>query len=68
MKPQPGEEKAEVVACGGENGVDGVALLMGEDVSAHAALVLDVIDAWPAAGFTDGCLSHFRSPFKLNRA
>jgi len=23
---------------------------------------------WPAAGFTDGSLSNFRSPFKLNRA
>lgn len=23
---------------------------------------------WPAAGFTAGCLSYFRSPFKFNRA
>ena len=23
---------------------------------------------WPAAGFVDCCLSHFRSPFKFNRA
>ena len=35
---------AEVVADGGENGVDGVAAGMGEVVSAHAVLVFGMAD------------------------
>ena len=41
---EPGEEPAEVVAGGGENGVGGVALGSGEIVSAHAVLGLGVAD------------------------
>jgi hypothetical protein len=29
---------------------------------------IDLLDVWPAAGFTDGCLRNLRSPFKFNRA
>ena len=41
---EPGEESAEVVACGGEDGVGGVAMGAGEIVSAHAVLGLGVTD------------------------
>ena len=42
--PQPGEQEAEVVAGGGEDGVDGVAGGMGEMVAAHAVLGLEMAD------------------------
>ena len=29
---------------------------------------IEALIVWPAAGFVDCCLSHFRSPFKFNRA
>ena len=41
---RPVEQEADVVACGCEDGVDAVAFAMGEVVSAHAVLVLDVTD------------------------
>jgi hypothetical protein len=43
-KPQPCEEAAKVVAGGGEHGVDGVAAGMGEVISAHAVVLLEVAD------------------------
>ena len=41
---EPSEEPAEVVACGGEDGVCGVAVDPGEIVSAHTMLGLGVTD------------------------
>ena len=43
-KPQPGEEEAEVVAGGGEDGVDGIALGSSQIIALHAMLILDVAD------------------------
>jgi hypothetical protein len=52
---QPFEQAAEVVAGGGEDGVDGVALGAGEIVSAHSVLGLGVsddrLDGGPMAEF-----------------
>ena len=42
--PQPVEQETEVVACCGEDGVDGVAGFACEIISIHAVLVLDVTD------------------------
>ena len=39
QKLEPGEEQIEIVADGGEHGVDGIAAGMGEVVSVHAVLV-----------------------------
>ena len=44
QKPEPEDQEAEVVAGSGEDGVDGVAGLVGEVVSAHAVLGLEVSD------------------------
>ena len=41
-KPQPGEEETEVVSCGSEDGVDGIALGSSQVVALHAVLVFDV--------------------------
>lgn len=43
-KPQPPEQEAEVVAGGGEDGIDGIALAVPEIVPAHAVLGLHVTD------------------------
>lgn len=50
---QPPEQEGEVVSGGGQDGVEGVALLAGEVVAAHAVFVLDVADmtlasVWPS--------------------
>lgn len=42
--PEPVEQEGEVVAGGGQDGVEGVAVLAGEVVAAHAMLGLDVAD------------------------
>ena len=42
QKPQPGDEAAEVVGCGGEDCVDGIAARMGERIAAHAMVVLEM--------------------------
>jgi len=42
--PEPAQEKAEVVAGGGEHGVDGVAVAALEIVAIHAVLGLNVTD------------------------
>ena len=42
--PQPFEEEREVAAGGGEDGVDGIAVGMGEVIAADAVLGLDVAD------------------------
>jgi hypothetical protein len=44
QKSQPGEKATEVVAGGGEHGVDGVAACMGEVIAAHAGVFLEVTD------------------------
>jgi hypothetical protein len=44
QKPQPVEQEAEVVADGGEYGVDGVASAMGKVIAAHAVLGLEMTD------------------------
>ncbi|OBQ84890.1 hypothetical protein A9K71_21275 [Mesorhizobium sp. WSM3873] len=41
---QPPEQEGEVVAGGGQDGVEGVALLAGEVVAAHSVFALDVAD------------------------
>ncbi len=41
---EPANEPAEVVAGGGEHGVDGVAAHVGEVVAAHAVVVLEMAD------------------------
>jgi hypothetical protein len=41
---QAGEEEAEVISGGGQNGVDGIALGMGEMIAVHAMLILDMAD------------------------
>ena len=43
-KPQPGEEETEVVAGGGEDGVDRIALGSSQVIALHAVLILDVAD------------------------
>ena len=43
-KPDPFEDEAEVVAGGGEDGVDGIAVAVGEIVAVHAVTVLEVTD------------------------
>ena len=68
-KPDPFEDEAEVVAGGGEDGVDGVALFVSEVVSLHAVAVLEVsddrldggaafheaLDCWGDAAFLPRC-------------
>jgi hypothetical protein len=44
QKPQPPDQKAEVVAGGSEDGVDGVRLGVSEIVAAHAMLGLEMPD------------------------
>jgi hypothetical protein len=44
QESQPGDEAAEVVAHGGEYGVDGVAAGMGKVVAAHAVIILKMAD------------------------
>ena len=39
---QPVEQEAEVVTCGSEDGVDGIARGVGKMVAAHAMFILDV--------------------------
>ena len=55
QKPEPADEAAEVVAGGGEDGVDGVAATEPEIVAAHAVLGLEMaddgLDGGPAAQF-----------------
>ncbi len=51
--PQPHEESSEVVAGGGEHGVDGVAAGVGEVIAAHAVMFLEVADD----GFDGGRLN-----------
>src|ERR1051325_7227316 len=41
---QPAQEQAEVVAGGGEDGVDAIAVAALQVVAAHAVLALDVAD------------------------
>ena len=55
QKPEPADEAAEVVAGGGEDGVDGIAATVGEIVAAHAVLGFEMaddgLDGGPAAQF-----------------
>ena len=44
QKAEPADQAAEVVADGGEDGVDGVAACMGEVIAAHAVVVLEMAD------------------------
>lgn len=44
MLPEPVGQQRGVVAGGGQDGVDGVALLAGEVVAVHPVLGLDVAD------------------------
>jgi hypothetical protein len=47
QKPlQPAQEEAEVVAGGGEHGVDAVAVASLEIIAVHAVLGLEVVDHW----------------------
>ena len=46
QKSQPGEQAAEVVTGGGQHGVDGVALRMGEMVATHSVLGFEMADHW----------------------
>lgn len=46
QKGQPGEQPAKIVACGGEREIDGFARRMGEVVSRHAMLGLQMADDW----------------------
>jgi len=43
-KPDPFWDEAEVVACGGEDGVDGIAVAVGEVIAVHAVSVLEMTD------------------------
>jgi hypothetical protein len=43
-KREPGEQAPEVVSGGGENGVGGVALCVGEEVAAHSVVGLQMAD------------------------
>jgi hypothetical protein len=43
-KREPGEEPSEVVASGGEDGVDGISRSAGELVAVHAMIGLEVAD------------------------
>lgn len=47
---QPADEKVEVVASGGKDGIDAVAVAALDVVAAHAVLGLDVADNRLAAG------------------
>lgn len=51
---QPPEQEGEVVAGGGQDGIDGVALPAGEVVAAHPMLGLDVADD----GLDGGAAAH----------
>ncbi len=53
-KPDPLEDEAEVVANGGEDRVDGVALVVGEEVAPHTVAVLEMSDD----GFDRGSSFH----------
>ena len=44
QEPEPLHQAAEVVSGGCEDGVDGVALVMGEEVPVHAVILLGVAD------------------------
>src|SRR5262249_52714779 len=61
QKPQPCEEAAEVVARGGEHGVDGVAAGVGKVIAAHAVVFLEMADD----GFNGG--TPFELAFDLRR-
>ncbi len=56
-KSEPGQEASEVVTGCGEDGVDGVALRVGEEVPAHAVVFLAMADD----GFDGGAA--FELPF-----
>jgi len=43
-KPDPFEDEAEVVAGSGEDGVDGIAVAVGEVIAVHTVTVLEVTD------------------------
>jgi len=43
-KPDPFEDEAEVVTGGGEDGVDSVALGMGEAIAVHAVVIFEMPD------------------------
>ena len=53
QKPEPADEAAEVVAGSGEDGVEGIALLVGTIIAAHAVLGFEMaddgLDGGPAA-------------------
>ena len=44
QEPEPPEQEAEVVTCGGEDGIDSVALAVPEIIAAHAVLGLEMPD------------------------
>jgi hypothetical protein len=44
QKPQPSDEAAEVVAGGGEHGVDGITARVGEIVAAQAVILFEMPD------------------------
>ena len=44
QKPQPCREAAEVIAGGGEHGIDGVAACVGEVIATHAVMFLEMAD------------------------
>ena len=44
QKREPRQQAPEVVSGGGEDGVDGVALRMGEEVAAHSVFGLEMAD------------------------
>ena len=52
--PQPVEDESEVIACGSEDCVDGMAFAVGEMAASHAVLVLDVANH----GFDGGTPLH----------
>ena len=50
QEPQPPDQKAEVVADGGEHGGDGVAGAVSKMIAAHAVLGLEMADHWLDGG------------------
>lgn len=65
-KPQPFEDKAEVIAGGGEDGVDGVGFGPCEIVAVHAMAVLEVADdGFDSEAASDLCLDRERHAARL---